>query len=591
VYASSSLDLNLKREQTLDNQNYSYTYPLLIDKSIYRLTVNGQGEFDSENGLLRIILIDQNNKEYLVYENFYTMSPSNTFTFSGSCQETCILENVRPKSLRIEGYRSGYTISSISYDNSLSGLGIQTAQLSARINQIKIQKEQAKIQNLDSQIAQKNLKWIAGETSVSKLSYADKKRLFRKQDGSIPEVLPNLQGFEYYKRGIFEIKSDTESKKPVLGSSTFRQSWDWRNVHGENWNTPARDQGAAGTCWAHAAIGTIESYINLYYNSHLDVNLSEQMFVDCGLTDDLPIGMGLGAYPACIGQNECFPGSNQCVIIQHGIPDESCDPYTGREPTSSWDPYCSTETNICSNWQERIWKTSDFHAYRLGESDGGTPYCTKRTDFPTDSEFKRDLIRYGPMESGVNSWGHAMVLVGYEADPSDGQTIWIFKNSWGINYGENGYAKVKAGFDEINFATVPIGPIVPPQDSNYLPLSFVNKITCVNKDGDGYCNWGISETKPSTCPSSCKPEKDCDDLNPNLGPFDQNMNCTQIRILPNLFLGWNKINWPNFKQEFLPVNCLQYSYVRNNYWKGQVVSYGFPIENLLGLTNLFIKCQ
>jgi hypothetical protein len=47
----------------------------------------------------------------------------------------------------------------------------------------------------------------------------------------------------------------------------------------------------------------------------------------------------------------------------------------------------------------------------------------------------------------------------------------------------------------------------------------------VDKDNDGYCNWGISAEKPSTCPSFCKSQKDCDDSNPLKGPFDENLNC------------------------------------------------------------------
>lgn len=79
--------------------------------------------------------------------------------------------------------------------------------------------------------------------------------------------------------------------------------------------------------------------------------------------------------------------------------------------------------------------------------------------------------------------------------------------------GEKGYGKI---YDS-NMSNFVVGivktPIISPQGTNY-------QISCVDKDNDGFCNWGISENKPSTCPVSCKPEKDWDDSNPNIGALE-----------------------------------------------------------------------
>ena len=136
------------------------------------------------------------------------------------------------------------------------------------------------------------------------------------------------------------------------------------------------------------------------------------------------------------------------------------------------------------------------------------------------------------MRGGIKSWNHMMVLAGYETNPSDGQTIWIFKNSWGASWGENGYAKVETPFENLFSLDQPIGPFTPPLNKSYWPAEFNGTIKCVDRDNDGYCNWGTSEQKPSICPVSCKPEKDCDDSNPNLGPFDANFNCVATAATP-----------------------------------------------------------
>ena len=43
-------------------------------------------------------------------------------------------------------------------------------------------------------------------------------------------------------------------------------------------------------------------------------------------------------------------------------------------------------------------------------------------------------------------------------------------------------------------------------------------IRCVDLDGDGYYNWGIGP-KPATCPDGCPDENDCDDSDPEFGPY------------------------------------------------------------------------
>jgi len=80
---------------------------------------------------------------------------------------------------------------------------------------------------------------------------------------------------EYYKGGIFEIKNSSSAAKSSSATTSniiVPDSFDWRNVNGENWMTSVKNQGDAGTCWAFADVGGMEAQINLYYNLYKQPN-------------------------------------------------------------------------------------------------------------------------------------------------------------------------------------------------------------------------------------------------------------------------------------------------------------------------------
>lgn len=51
---------------------------------------------------------------------------------------------------------------------------------------------------------------------------------------------------------------------------------------------------------------------------------------------------------------------------------------------------------------------------------------------------------------------HAVLLVGYGADPSTGEKFWSIKNSWGEEWGENGYFRIRRGTDECSIESLAV---------------------------------------------------------------------------------------------------------------------------------------
>jgi PKD repeat protein/C1A family cysteine protease len=463
-----------------------------IDR-IYSLTISGSIQLHGDDSLVRVILVRDDFHEYLVYEAYPLIVDSNTLEITDVCEETCVVEGIAPLSLKIELINTSLHINEVSLTEYLPTLKMEALNLQ---EQIKADRDAAKIKKLNENIKKKGLKWIAGETSISKLSYEEKKKLF---GGKIP----NLQGAEYYKGGILEIKSpDSSESSSLTSASSLVESFDWRSRHGANnpdspyydgdatgsgWITPVGNQGSCGSCWAFSAVGATEAVANLYYNQHLDVDfgldLSEQDILSCS------------------GGGNCSDGGYPVKALDYtkntGVVDEACFPYTAS------DQPCG---NKCSNPTEII-------------KINGRDYLR-----PLDGEenIKRNLISQGPLTFGIYSWRHGLVLVGYEKDFADGKTVWILKNSYGVSWGENGYAKMKVDLSNINHMLAPQYPVT----SEFTAFD----IACLDMDADGLYNWGISEDKPASCPEDSFAEPDCDDSDPNLGPFGLNGHCIDLPL-------------------------------------------------------------
>jgi len=263
----------------------------------------------------------------------------------------------------------------------------------------------AEIDEINAAIAREGAEWVAGETSLSRLSHAERQSRL----GLLPPV-------------IMEDERVIEHFTPMALPSHI----DWRD-NGGNYVTPIRDQKSCGSCWAFAATAALESVTLIALGTPgVDLNLAEQILVSCS---------GAGS---CGGGS---PGSASSYIKNTGLPLESCYAYTGTNGNCS---------SACSNWQSSSYKIT------------GYGYVT--TSSPTVEALKNALYTYGPLSttmqvysdfdsyrSGIYSHvtgylrgGHAILLVGYD-DPGQ---YFICKNSWGTWWGESGFFKI--AYSQIN---------------------------------------------------------------------------------------------------------------------------------------------
>lgn len=457
------------------------------------LSVSGSVSLHSEVGFVRVILEAANGDEYLVYETNAMLSAEPTIRLNGVCEETCSMSNVKAQSLRFEIEDASFTLESVSLV-SAGATATETAAKSVNAaSKGSLRKAQVaeKVKAVRSQIKEKGYKWVAGETTVSNMSYAEKKQLFGGQ-------VPNLYGFEYYVGGIFEIPSTetgSVAAAAAVGDSSYADEFSWRERHGQSWLTSVKNQGGCGSCWAFAATGATELLTNLYYNRHLDLDLSEQDALSCS------------------GAGNCgggWPGVTLDYYTATGVVEEACFPYTALDDPCS--DKCGAPMELV-----KIGGQTEFYSY-----------------YQTEDDLKA-MILESAVSGGIYSWSHAMVLFGYkvlragdqiylssdtlngfvtipDGDPLIGKTAWHFKNSWGGS-DESSYPYIVTDITNIGWTHELHGPAISPNLTE-------DDIVCEDADGDGFYNWGIGGI-PATCPAEINETPDGDDSDPCLGPMDE----------------------------------------------------------------------
>ena len=246
-----------------------------------------------------------------------------------------------------------------------------------------------------------------------------------------------------------------ESNKFVEFSGIPPDSWDWRDATYDgitgNWVTPIRDQGQCGSCATFGSLACLESaYRMKNKDPNMQVDFSEQFLVSCG--------------QEWVGDKNLFIKMRGCegatifgvlhFIKEYGAINETCFPYTSG--IEGYEPPCSDK---CEDWKEQRIHIKDYQLV-MGEYN-------EKEEYYDISDYKNALINYGPLVTSMIVYedfpdytdgiyefdrssnlkqlgGHMVAIVGYKDDPSiDSGGYWICKNSWGEEWGEDGYFRIK----------------------------------------------------------------------------------------------------------------------------------------------------
>ena len=198
---------------------------------------------------------------------------------------------------------------------------------------------------------------------------------------------------------------------------------------------PIRNQEKCGSCWAFGAVESLGDRFAIATNASSPV-LSPEDLVSC---DELSLG--------CLGG---FISMAWRYIESVGVVTERCFPYAAGDGNA---PPCPPKGQCVSKSAEyKKYRTSDH--YRLdtvediqkaiifgGPVEGGFEVHQSFMHYKS-GVYSREWWKFWDPELG----GHAIKILGW--GNQNGTDYWLVANSWGTDWGLDGYFKIKKGVNE-----------------------------------------------------------------------------------------------------------------------------------------------
>jgi len=235
--------------------------------------------------------------------------------------------------------------------------------------------------------------------------------------------------------------------------------------------SPVKDQGSCGSCWAFGTVGDIES--DVLIKDGVERDFSEQYLLSCNV-----YGYSCNGgwwvhdhFKDAIPDGEPDAGAVDEADVPYGAVKEDCNP-----------PH---------EHHEKI----DSYAYVVDWSSVPSPAALKQAIYaygPVSAAVTSSESAFSSYSGGIyqkdsaNDVNHAIVITGWnESGPIP---YWYMKNSWGADWGEQGYMRIQYGVSDIGFGamygsykapfTGPRAHILAQASTESTTVSFTDESTC-----------------------------------------------------------------------------------------------------------------
>jgi len=260
------------------------------------------------------------------------------------------------------------------------------------------------------------------------------------------------EGVSLFEREMIAKASLEQAAQFAKAAPTYPRSYDLRDVDGQNFITPVRDQRFCGSCVAFGVCAAVEGTLQLRRNNpSLNPDFSEaHLFYCLGRSHGRTCGNFIGNPPTPEPNGGWWPGGALDEFQWTGVADEDCFPYAS--PASQFDP--TLPCAVCQDWSGRVTKISGWTVLRAADqmrawiSGGNGPLVAAFTVYQDFMDYFRtntgaEAIYHRSSSPGKLIGGHCVCVVGY----SDDDQCWVCKNSWGLFWAASGFFKI--GYGEV----------------------------------------------------------------------------------------------------------------------------------------------
>ena len=274
---------------------------------------------------------------------------------------------------------------------------------------------------------------------------------------------------------------------PTKFTKTLPPHFDGRKIW-KDYLYPIHSQGNCGACWAFATASVFSMRHNIATNNNPKIEISPANMITCNTGDQefaivknaIESGTSTGAREmesagqqaiatmfGCLGGNTLL--NSWSYFFSDGCVEESCVPYNAPELdlknwTSATDlPSCEyingAKYNYCFDGvtPARYWQACGLY-YVPGTSEYKG----------TERNIRVEIYKWGPVSSGIvlhddfldwnglgiytydgispDKGGHSIVIIGWGEE--NDTKYWLCENSWGREWGDEGYFKIRRGTNE-----------------------------------------------------------------------------------------------------------------------------------------------